>query len=563
MNRSRVAMFIGIVVTAIAIGMLSWRPIYDFARGYAEARAGRLSAFQLDRLSAVERGAVIFAFYDFGALNTDAMRSHAVPWRLVAAALVLREREKLPGLSISQASLQKILQGHGFLFPSSIDNWPANVELPTYSEPLGITFGLVERSIPSMELGVGNLGCAACHAGVTYSATGAPQPESAHLGSPNTSLDLEAYTLSIYEALKIAISQPEGVLAAARQLFPEMTAKEESTLRRFIVPRVRETLTELAQTTDRPTPFSNGAPGLTNGVAALKVQLSLEDAYPSLDETGFTSIPDLGSRTWRTSLLWDGAYAVPALQRARQFQARDVTDQHLTALAAIVTFFSVPSMGIHPDRARMNLPYAADIMRFLNVYRPQRYPAPIDGARASEGREVYSESCAICHGTYDDSLETPQLVAFPNWIGTYDTDPMRWQSFDETLSRAIGHTSYRDVIDAKSTRSYAAPPLTGLWASAPYLHNGSVPTLRQLMFPAERPKRFLVGGHRLNLEAIGIDGYVNAAGDYVYPAHYAPWSHPVLIDTSRSGLSNSGHETEFAQLSERQKTVLLEYLKLL
>jgi hypothetical protein len=90
-----------------------------------------------------------------------------------------------------------------------------------------------------------------------------------------------------------------------------------------------------------------------------------------------------------------------------------------------------------------------------------------------------------------------------------------------------------------------------------------VPSLWQLLNPSERPERFLVGGHRLDFESVGVDLVAAANGDFVYPENYQPWSHPLLIDTRARGLSNRGHESEFEDLSRAQKRALIEYLKLL
>ena len=110
---------------------------------------------------------------------------------------------------------------------------------------------------------------------------------------------------------------------------------------------------------------------------------------------------------------------------------------------------------------------------------------------------------------------------------------------------------------------YNAPFLDGIWLRAPYLHNGSVPTLWHLMHPARRPARFQVGGHALDWTRVGIAGVENPAGDFVYPAGHVPWSEPELYDTRRPGLENSGHEREFDGFDEGQKDDLLEYLKVL
>ena len=121
---------------------------------------------------------------------------------------------------------------------------------------------------------------------------------------------------------------------------------------------------------------------------------------------------------------------------------------------------------------------------------------------------------------------------------------------------AVAATPVRRTITAAHTGRYVAPSLSGLWLSAPYLHNGSVPTLMALLTPSQRPKRFLVGGHRLDMSVMGID--LTPQG--TYRTGYVPWSTPQMLDTSKPGLSNAGH-TYGAKLNVRQKQDLINYLK--
>ncbi len=83
------------------------------------------------------------------------------------------------------------------------------------------------------------------------------------------------------------------------------------------------------------------------------------------------------------------------------------------------------------------------------------------------------------------------------------------------------------------------------------------------MHPNERPDRFLVGGHRLSYEMLGIDGGLESAGVYSYPEGYHPWSIPALYDTALPGRGNTGHAFQFEGLTEADKRALIEYLKLL
>jgi hypothetical protein len=116
-------------------------------------------------------------------------------------------------------------------------------------------------------------------------------------------------------------------------------------------------------------------------------------------------------------------------------------------------------------------------------------------------------------------------------------------------------------VDAARTGGYVPPILTGVWSTAPYLHNGSVPTLWHMMHPAERPARFEVGGHRLDFDRMGIALAPDSGGVWRYPAAYRARSISVIYDTSLPGRSNRGHEFPFSSMSEDEKRAVLEYLK--
>ncbi len=551
---------IAVLLAAMAL-LAGCGGVGDFLRGYGKARSSALAAYDTAAMTPEARGGVLFALSDFGALDTDALETHATPWRLAGTALVLAEARRT-GAEVAPQTLRTVMTRFGFLYPETIGNWPQGAAPPQRDTPLGLNAGVIRRAVPRVELTVANLGCASCHAGATYDAAGAPRIDTAWLGAPNTSLDLEAYVQSIYTAFA---EQPDmdAVIAAVPKVFPDTDAQELKTFRSFVAPRVGARMKKIAAAGGGPLPFINGAPGLTNGVAALKMQLALLHGDAHAIERGFTSIPDLGDRGLRSSLLYDGAYAPAGMISDREMRRADITPAHLDDLATITAFFTVPSMGVRPDRARGYLGEAKDVFRFFAGYAPPRFPGAIDSAKAARGRAVYAARCASCHGAYDDSLERPVLQSFPNRIAPYDTEPARAAAFTSTLADAVKRSSYGDLIGARATAGYVAPLLSGVWMTAPYLHNGSVPTIRQLLTPSERPARFMVGGHRLNYRTLGIDGAVDASGAYVYPAGYAPWSKPALIDTTQPGLSNRGHEADVAGLSEAEKAALIEYLKLL
>ena len=504
--------------------------------------------------TAPDGGASAFAQDDFGAVNFRALNTVAVPWKLVAAALVLDDPQ---GGEIDQAHLKARLRTFGFLWPERIEG-AGELIMPSRDHPLGISVGEVTPGLPPVKVTVANLGCASCHAGPSYAADGAPDPATAWLGSPNTSLDLEAYTRAVTTALKRRTDNTPELLRAVRTLFPETGAWEMASLRWAVIPLARRRLAAIPDG-GSPLPFVNGSPGLTNGVAALKLQ---GHANSSAEEAGFTSIPDLADRSFRSALLYDGAYAPRGQARWRPLAREDLTPSHRNRLAAITSFFTVPSMGQTPRAAHREIPVAERAFAWLETRRPQAFPGPIDRASAARGAVVYAGNCASCHGTYAGPRDQPRLQRFPNWHGRVGSDPARAAAFTTDLTRYAETGGYEAVMDARPTGDYAATLLSGVWATAPYMHNGSVPTLAQFLLLEPRSDRFLVGGHRLDFRAVGIAG--EQQGELRgYPVGYTAWAQPAVFDTRQAGRSNLGHEAQVEGLTIAERWDLIEYLKTL
>jgi hypothetical protein len=120
----------------------------------------------------------------------------------------------------------------------------------------------------------------------------------------------------------------------------------------------------------------------------------------------------------------------------------------------------------------------------------------------------------------------------------------------EDLDRR-GRVTWRDtLLDTKPPYGpYAARPLYGIWAATPYLHNGSVPTLYDLLLPPEqRPKKFALGGREYDSVKLGF--MVSTSCD----------QQDCVVDTTRTGDGNGGHLWG-TDLSEPDRMALLEYLK--
>jgi hypothetical protein len=114
-----------------------------------------------------------------------------------------------------------------------------------------------------------------------------------------------------------------------------------------------------------------------------------------------------------------------------------------------------------------------------------------------------------------------------------------------------GLQAYRAATAADPARldGYKAPPLNGIWATAPYLHNGSVANLWQLLTPPEqRASRFIAAGRDFDPVAVGLPADDAAPG--------------FALDTALPGNANAGHSYGTG-LSAEEKNKLLEFLKTL
>jgi hypothetical protein len=189
---------------------------------------------------------------------------------------------------------------------------------------------------------------------------------------------------------------------------------------------------------------------------------------------------------------------------------------------------------------------------------PEDLAGKIDRAKASDGEKIFNDTCRDCHqNRFLDLVQVgtdPQRassfgqpvagVPFPNAVKPI-LDKLKARAFqDDGISKADQQTMDANPVIWRATGQYMTRPLTGVWATAPYLHNGSVPTLWHLLHPDQRPGKFILGNREYDPAKIG------------YRTDGAGWT----FDTSQPGNSNIGHAYG-ANLTEEQKTALLEYLK--
>ncbi len=185
-------------------------------------------------------------------------------------------------------------------------------------------------------------------------------------------------------------------------------------------------------------------------------------------------------------------------------------------------------------------------------------PESVDLAAARRGQAEFARRCVTCHGTYekawDDAgaealdpaarLRTTRVLYHPDTpVLDVGTDPQRAQAI-ETFARQVGRLALleRHGITTAPTGGYVPPPLEGIWARYPYLHNSSVPTLCALLSPPEeRPVEFRQGPSEDPATDFDADCVGYPIGDAIPEAWHA--IEDSLVDTTTPGLSNGGHHT--------------------
>jgi mono/diheme cytochrome c family protein len=226
----------------------------------------------------------------------------------------------------------------------------------------------------------------------------------------------------------------------------------------------------------------------------------------------------------------------------------------------LMQFTLVPENG--PEFYKKYEDNFRDVLAYITSLRPPKYVRPINQTLASRGKLLFVQNCSKCHGTYGDDWTYPNVRVPLDEVGT---DPVRLTALTEEGRKKYADSwfAHAGEADAQQTLTdpdgYVAPPLDGIWASAPYLHNGSVPTLWHLMHPEHRPAVWRPVSSQMDEEKVGLtieqaSEIPDSSNDLVFRRSY--------FDTRQFGKSSDGHTFPTA-LSEPEKQAVLEYLKTL
>lgn len=169
----------------------------------------------------------------------------------------------------------------------------------------------------------------------------------------------------------------------------------------------------------------------------------------------------------------------------------------------LMQFMLIPENG--PEKFREWEDDFREIYAWLESLQPPAYPFAIDRSLAGEGEKVFNQNCAECHGTYGSKPSYPNKIVSIDEVGT---DPVRLAALSARHREGygaswFGHFGEHEVV--ADPGGYVAPPLDGVWASAPYFHNGSVPTLWHVLHPDERPKVWLRSEDGYDQDKAGLE----------------------------------------------------------
>lgn len=217
--------------------------------------------------------------------------------------------------------------------------------------------------------------------------------------------------------------------------------------------------------------------------------------------------------------------------------------------------FQASVLGI-PDSAaaRKSVEHFKDVVAWLRTLEPPVFPYPTDRDLAASGKALFEAHCSSCHGVYGETESYPNKVVALDVIRTdpyYATYAVQAPIVSWYNQSWFGTSLPQSRFEPEA--GYIAPPLDGVWATAPYLHNGSVPTLDDLLNSSQRPNRWERSGDSrdYDYEKVGwkYKAKNRSGGKWTY-------------DTTIPGYANSGHYFG-DKFSGAERKALIEYLKTL
>lgn len=451
---------------------------------------------------------------------------------------------------------------------------------PAENNPDALPVGFARDEDDNGEWWVG-LTCAACHMGqVSY------QGKDMFIDGGPGLLNFTAFEYTIRNALESTLNQPEKFQRLAAKTEPQ--GKTAAVLKEQLVERLKF-MDERLQINKVDVPYGYGrldAFGqIFNAVSA--TALGMKNNYHSPNAP--VSIPVLWGASHLDLVQWNAS---------APNKNPGPLGQNVTTALAVYGQIDMQSGGIGYKSSVdiANLGYIQQqLYKLKSPIWPEDILGKIDEQKALAGEKLYEQQCVACHEIADRHDPKRKLKAAVIALEEVKTDPQMANNFVKLQSKTgflkgekefiiAGNTfaentrtfylvinaavgaMLRNPIDSISAylaeneevlsatldfdaRVYKGRPLNGIWAAGPYLHNGSVPTVYDVLQSQEnRPTQFYVGSREIDPVKIGLVSEETENSS--------------LFDTALQGNSNVGHEFG-ANLTEDERWALIEYLKTL
>ncbi|MEO7597911.1 MAG: cytochrome c [Opitutus sp.] len=402
----------------------------------------------------------------------------------------------------------------------------------TRSKDADLPVGVSKRNVQGIDRVF--LNCAVCHVGSVRDTP--DSPPRLITGMPANGLDLQAFERFLFNCATSEKFTPDRISAEMKRIGATDDLMNRMILRYLAVDIGRRRMLFLRDRFKFMDREPDAGPGRVDTFNSPKVLLNFPmDKIPEREWVGNCDLPSIWNQGKREGmwLHWDG---------------NNNSVQERNRSAAFGTGAIPPTLD-RPSVKRME--------DWLHDATPPAYPYPIDQALVQRGAPIYGQYCANCHGQSGSNFAGAS-VGQVTPIADIATDPHRLDSYSAELAanQNLLYSAYPEdrFRHFRKTFGYANQPLDGLWLRAPYLHNGSVPTLRDLLNPAaQRPKFFYRGYDVFDPKNVGFLGDVPAEqGRKYFP-----------FDTALAGNANHGHEGKAygTELPSADKAALIEFLK--
>ncbi len=445
--------------------------------------------------------------------------------------------------------------------------------------PHGLPVGLV-RDVDKNGDYIG-ITCTACHTGQA-----SIRGQRIRIDGGQALIDLTEFEKSMLASLRATLVDKEKFSRFAKMVVDTSTGASVDALKGELQARIVR-LEKHLEVNRTSTPYGKGRLDAFGQIFNAIAVGALETPENSCAPDAPVSYPVLWDASHLDTVQWNGS--------APNKEPGPLVQNTITALAVYGNVSIVKDKLTYQSSVRISS--LADIQReFYQLVAPQwpaKYAGELDAKKLVAGKVLYEQHCVQCH-TYvnpADSNRNLKTVLIP--VTEVGTDPVVSDNFEtrkvksgvlegrrlmiftgdkipaetrtldlvinvaagtllnqpwQTLKAIIKEYRPNDAAPNKlSVPSYKARPINGIWASAPYLHNGSVPTIYDLLLPVhQRPITFHVGNIELDLVKIG---YVSDEG-----------AGTTFFDTRLRGNSNAGHEYG-TQITDEQRWALLEYIK--